>query len=427
MEKNLIKVLNEYGIKGVVEKTNNGPLVTQIVFHPASGTKLKKITDSIADIGRELGVSGLRAEQIPNSDDIGFEIPNDKPQTVDFAAMLTSAEFKNAKGDLPITLGVDIAGVPVLYDLAAMPHLLVAGTTGSGKSVGLNTFILSLIKRFSPDDIKFVLIDPKAVEFSTYNNQKFMLCPVVTDNAEAAATLAYLVNEMNDRYQTLQAKTCKNIGDYNARGGKMPRIICVIDEFADLIMSDKKVGASIMMLAQKARAAGIHIILSTQRPSVDIVTGALKANLPTRLAYKVATMTDSRTILDRPGAEDLIGRGDSLFLAPTGALTRIHGAYIADDAIDAMLKPYRGRVDALPLQSDDASADDVAPARASSRPASGSSSRPAPAPRGRAQKSLPEEALETWNKLPAKTKSSVLSGVADAAGFIFKSFFGGKK
>jgi len=424
MEKNLIKILKQYGINGDVEKTNNGPMVTQIVFHPAPGTKLKKITDSLPDIGRELGVTGLRAAAIANSDDIGFEFPAAKMQTVDFNAILNSAAFAKAAGDLPITLGVDIAGQPVFYDLAAMPHLLVAGTTGSGKSVGLNTFILSLIKRFTPDDVKFVLIDPKAVEFSTYNNQKFMLCPVVTDNDDAAATLDYLVNEMNGRYQTLQAKTCKNIGDYNVRGGRMPRIVCVIDEFADLILTNKGVEKSIMLLAQKARAAGIHIIISTQRPSVNIVTGALKANLPTRLSYKVASMTDSRTILDQPGAEDLIGRGDSLFLSPTGTLTRIHGAYIDDDGIDAMLKPNRCRVDPLPMA---AAARAPTPVASPSRtPTRAPASKSAPASRARAGKSFPEEALQTWNKLPAKTKSSVIDGIASIAGGLFGGLFGKK-
>jgi len=423
MEKDLIKVLSQYDIRGVVEKTNNGPMVTQVVFHPAAGTKMKKVLDALPDISREMGVTNLRAAQIPNSDDIGFEFPAAKMQTVDFNAILASHEFANASGGLPICLGVNIAGVPVFYDLAKMPHLLVAGTTGSGKSVGLNTFILSLMKRLTPNDVKFVLIDPKRIEFSTYNDQKFMLCPVVTDNDAAANALAYLVGEMENRYQMLEKSGCKNIDDYNGRKGGMPRIVCIVDEFADLIMTNKTVEKSIMLLAQKARAAGIHIVISTQRPSVNIVTGALKANMPARLSYKVASMTDSRTILDMPGAEDLIGRGDALFLAPDGVLTRVHGAYIDDAGIDAILKPFRGRVDPLPTaaSSDDTSgATPDAPTIFHDRP------QPKPAPTGRAQKSLPREALDTWNALPKRTKSAVIGGVVAGAGFLLKSIFGKK-
>jgi len=421
MEKELVKILKQYGVGGVVEKINKGPVVTQIVFHPAPGTKLKKITDSLPDIARELGVTGLRAAAIPNSDDIGFEFPAEKMQVVDFGAILAGKAFADAPGTLPITLGVDITGAPVFYDLAKMPHLLVAGTTGSGKSVGLNTFILSLIKKLSPEEVRFVLIDPKRIEFSAYNDQKYMLFPVVTDNDRAADALDYLVNEMENRYRMLQDKTCKNIGDYNDRGGRMPYIVCVIDEFADLILTNKGVEKSIMLLAQKARAAGIHIIISTQRPSVNIVTGALKANLPTRLSYKVASMTDSRTILDMPGAEDLIGRGDSLFLAPDGVLQRIHGAYIDDAGIDAILKPFRGRVNPLPMKEPDPDVPATYSPRAPSERA------PQSAPRAGRQKSLPAEALETWNKLPAKTKSSVISGIAVGAGWLLKNIFSGKK
>jgi len=425
MEKNLIKVLKQYGISGSVQAVNNGPMVTQIVFHPAPGTRQKKITDAIGDIGRELGVRSLRAEPIAGTDDIGFEIPAEKMQTVDFNAILASDDFKNAKGDLPICLGVDITGKPVFYDVAKMPHLLVSGTTRSGKSVGLNTFILSIIKRLSPEDVRLVLVDPKRIEFSIYNDQRYMLWPVITDNEKASDALESLVTQMEERYQTLSDSKCKNIGDYNAGAGHMPYIVCVIDEFADLIMSNKKVAKSIMMLAQKARAAGIHIILSTQRPSVDIVTGALKANLPTRLAYKVATMTDSRTILDRPGAEDLIGRGDSLFLAPDGTLTRIHGAFIEDAGIENILKPFRGRVNPLPVTV-------PAPATVSAERPSKVPARTTPpaapktTPCGRAGKSLPREALDTWNALPKKTKTTVIAGTAAIVGGLFKTFFGKK-
>ncbi len=263
------------------------------------------------------------------------------------------ADFAGAGGELPLCLGVDIAGKPVFADLAKMPHLLMAGTTGSGKSVGLNSFILSLIARKNSDELKFVLIDPKRVEFSVYNDQSYMLAPVVTDNAQASAMLAYLVEEMERRYGLFENELVRNISEYRQKGGKLPYIVCVIDEFADLIAADKKVEISVQRLAQKARAAGIHLVLATQRPSVDVVTGVLKANFPTRLSYKVASQADSRTILDMPGAEDLLGRGDALFLPQNGEIKRIHGAYVSDVQIGEMLRPYRRKIKPLPLRQEE--------------------------------------------------------------------------
>jgi S-DNA-T family DNA segregation ATPase FtsK/SpoIIIE len=231
-----------------------------------------------------------------------------------------------------------------------MPHLLVAGTTGSGKSVGLNTFVLSLIVRKKPTELKLVMIDPKRIEFSVYNNQKYMLYPVITENNLAIAALKNLVDEMEKRYELLQDNMVKNIGEYNQKADEiMPYIVCVIDEFADLMSADKDVAGYVQRLAQKARAAGIHLIMATQRPSVDVVTGVLKANFPSRIAYKTASGTDSRTILDTVGAENLIGRGDALFLAGDGALKRVHGAYITDEGIDNMLKPYRCKTPPMPV------------------------------------------------------------------------------
>ena len=338
--------LQNYGIMGEIVSQTRGPLLKIITFAPAPGTKLKNITASIEDIRRELGVSSLRVEPEENSNALLFEIPAEKFEIVDFKAILSSEEFNKAKGKyvLPICLGADIKGAPVFADLAKMPHMLIGGTTGSGKSVGLNTFILSLIAAKKPSDIKFVMIDPKKIEFSVYNHQKYMYGPVITESGDAVAALAMLAKEMDNRYEIFAENMVKNLSEYNERGdGHMPYIICVIDEFADLMATDKEVKKDVMRIAQKARAAGIHLLLATQRPSVDVVTGVLKANFPTRLAYKVASRVDSQTILDTPGAENLIGRGDCLFLASDGNLKRLHGAYMLDDDIADMLKPYEGK------------------------------------------------------------------------------------
>ncbi len=346
---NLEKVLETYGIKGKVIGVHDGPRVRQIEFQPDAGTKIKNIAAVLDDVAREVGVPSLRVEPIEESRNIGFEVPAEEMKTVDFDSVLETKDFNAAKGYLPLCLGVDIRGVPVIADLAKMPHLLVAGTTGSGKSVGLNTFILSLIKKLKPADLKFVLIDPKRIEFSVYNKLKYLLLPVVTEMSQASAVLEYLVGEMERRYSLFEESMTKNISAYNEEAGHLPYIVCVIDEFADLIAYDKSVEKSIQRLAQKARAAGIHIILATQRPSVDVVTGVLKANFPTRLSYKVASSADSRTILDVAGAEKLLGRGDALFLSSTGDLKRVHGAYMPDEEIAALLEPWRGEVKAPKL------------------------------------------------------------------------------
>lgn len=353
---NLAEILAHYGVKGEVTGVNDGPMVRQITFLPAPGTKIKSITASLPDVAREMGVSSLRAEPVAGSSELGFEIPAAEMKTIDFAAIVNGADFAAAKGELPLCLGVDIAGRPVFADLAKMPHLLIAGTTGSGKSVGLNSFILSLIARKKLDELKFVLIDPKRVEFSVYNDQSYMLTPVVTDNAQASAVLAALVDEMERRYGLFETELARNVSEYRQKGKKLPYIVCVIDEFADLIAADKTVEISVQRLAQKARAAGIHLLLATQRPSVDVVTGVLKANFPTRLSYKVASQADSRTILDMPGAEDLLGRGDALFLPQNGEIRRVHGAYVTDGQIGEMLKPYRCKIKPLALRTKDSPA-----------------------------------------------------------------------
>ncbi len=340
----LEEILLHYGVEGKVEGEGIGPLIKQIRFKPKPGTKIKNITSSLEDIAREMGVKTLRISNVCEGGCIGFEIPNDVFETVPLENVLQSPEAQNAKGALPINLGVTIDGTPMFADLAKMPHLLVAGATGSGKSVGLNSFIISLIKRKKPNELKFVMIDPKRIEFSVYNDQKYMLMPVVTDNSDASEALQFLVDEMNKRYELFEETLTKNIEEYNQREGNMTYIVAVVDEFSDLVLSDKTVEKKIQILAQKARAAGIHLILATQRPSVDVVTGSIKANFPSRMAFKTASGVDSKTILDTTGAEDLVGRGDALFLAGNGQLSRVHGAYISTEGIDEILKPFRCKI-----------------------------------------------------------------------------------
>ena len=340
----LTEVLSHYNVSGQVIGTEQGPLITQIKFKPNAGTKLKNITSSLEDIAREAGLKGLRVSNVCEDNCIGFEVPNQTLQTVPLNDILNSAEFKSQTGALPINLGVKINGTPIFADLAKMPHLLVAGATGSGKSVGLNAFIISLIEAKRSHEVKFVLIDPKRIEFSVYNNQEYMYMPVITDNHKAAMALKHLVDEMNNRYTLFEKSKTKNIAEYNLKNKKIPYIVAIVDEFSDLVLTDKSVETYIQLLAQKARAAGIHLILATQRPSVDVVTGSIKANFPSRLAFKTASGVDSKTILDTTGAEDLIGRGDGLYLAGSGELTRIHGAYISTEEIETKLEPYRAEV-----------------------------------------------------------------------------------
>ena len=337
----LPQVLAHFNISGTVGQIIEGPLITEVEFQLSEGTKFSAVTKAIKDIARELGVSGIRTSEIPNSTLISFEIPQPKAQTIPFGNIVQTPEFVNSEYNLPICIGVNMRGVPVLRDLAKMPHLLVAGTTGSGKSVGLNSFILSLIHKKKPEDLKFVLIDPKRIEFSMYNNQQYMLRPVITDMRIASICLSQLCDEMNERYNKFEKTMVRNISEYKEKGYNMSYIVCIIDEFADLIMFDKNVDKYVQMLAQKSRPAGIHLVIATQRPSVDVITGTIKANLPTRLSYKVASPADSMTILNTTGAEDLLGRGDSLFMEENGTLTRTLGAYMSNDEIMRILEPFR--------------------------------------------------------------------------------------
>ena len=393
---NLKEVLEHYGVYGEISSINQGPLITQIEFSPQAGTKFKAITNSLEDIARELGAPSLRVEAVEENGTIGFEIPSQEMKTIDFYGMLSSSEFANFKGALPIILGVNIKGTPVISDLAKMPHLLVAGTTGSGKSVGLNTFILSLIAKKKPSELKFVLIDPKRIEFSVYNNQKYMLTPVVTEMSLASDTLAFLVNEMEKRYSLFEENLVKNIKEYNENIGHLPYIVCVIDEFADLILSNKQVEEHVQRLAQKARAAGIHIILATQRPSVDVVTGVLKANFPTRLAYKTASSADSRTIIDMSGAEKLIGRGDALFLPADGSLKRIHGAYMPDDKVLEMLEPYRVQIKPIEIKKVEEVKEET----------------------NKPVKSIFKRIWDFWSSLRQKDKKMIINGISFFIGYL---------
>lgn len=403
----LEQALSHYGIEGKEIEVRHGPLIEQIVFEPAAGTKIRTVLAHVEDVAREMRVKSLRVSPMADSGALGFEIPAEILSMVDFGAILKSEAFAGAKGKLPICLGVDVGGVPVFADLAKMPHLLVAGTTGSGKSVGLNTFVLSLIARKNPDELKFVMIDPKRIEFAAYNNQKYMLYPVVTENSQAVAALENLVDEMERRYALFEEGFSKNIVSYNQTADKkLPYIVCVIDEFADLTVADKKTAALVQRLAQKARAAGIHLIMATQRPSVDVVTGVLKANFPTRMAYKVATGADSRTILDETGAENLIGRGDALFLAADGNLLRVHGAYISDVGINEMLKPYQAKVAPMPVP-------ETAKAVIQNKKKS--------------EKGAAHCVFEFWCSLKQRERQTILSGFVAIIKMIVRYFFTGKK
>lgn len=344
----LKEVLSHYAIEGEVIKKQQGPLITEIKFRPAAGTKLKTIANALPDIAREMGFPSLRLSNVCDDHCIGFEVPNEKFETVYLDSLLKDEAFQNFQADLPLLMGVDVSGRPFFADLSKMPHLLIAGATGSGKSVQLHALILSLMKRLSPNTLKFVMIDPKRIEFALYNDQKYLLMPVINDNTQAQSALEMLVQEMNKRYQLFENAKVRNIAEYHLLGRALPYLVVVIDEFSDLVLSMNTITSQILLLAQKARAAGIHLILATQRPSVDVVTGSIKANFPARLAFKTASAVDSKTILDTTGAQDLLGRGDGLYLSADGTQTRLHGAYIDNMGIKAFLEPFRAPVQTPP-------------------------------------------------------------------------------
>nr|MBP6289613.1 DNA translocase FtsK [Aliarcobacter sp.] len=342
----LLDKLAMFKIDGDVVRTYTGPVVTTFEFKPAPNVKVSKILSLQDDLAMALKAQTIRIQApIPGKDVVGIEVPNEDTQTIYLKEMLDSEIFQNSKSPLTMILGKDIVGKPFVTDLKKLPHLLIAGTTGSGKSVGINSMILSLLYKNSPDNLRLVMIDPKMLEFSMYNDIPHLLTPVITKAVDAINALANMVGEMERRY-TLMAKTkTKNIENFNEKAQKeglptMPYIVVVIDELADLMMtSGKDVEYSIARLAQMARASGIHLIVATQRPSVDVVTGLIKANLPSRLSYKVGQKIDSKIILDSMGAESLLGRGDMLFTPPgMPGLVRIHAPWSTETEIEKVVE-----------------------------------------------------------------------------------------
>ena len=360
--------LEEFGIIAEVESVLPGPVVTRFEIQPAPGTKASKITNIAQDIARSLSVSSVRVvEVIEGKSVVGIEIPNTNRKMVRLTEILSSSEFKNSSSNLSLALGKDIAGEPIVVDLAKMPHLLVAGTTGSGKSVGINAMLLSLLFKSDPKDVRLILIDPKMLELSVYDGIPHLLTPVITDMTDASNGLRWCVVEMDRRYKLMSMMGVRNLAGYNkkikeaADNGKqilnplkedieeyleeLPSIVVVVDEFADMMMLvGKKVEHLIARIAQKARAAGIHLILATQRPSVDVITGLIKANVPTRIGFQVSSKIDSRTILDQGGAEQLLGYGDMLYLPPgVGVPIRVHGAFVGDDEVHRVVNDWKSR------------------------------------------------------------------------------------
>ena len=365
--------LKEFGVEVIVESVHPGPVITRFEIQPAAGIKVSRISGLAKDLARSLAVISVRVvEVIPGKTTVGIEIPNEDRQIVRFSEVLESQEYDDFKSPVTIALGHDIGGKPVIADLARMPHLLVAGTTGSGKSVGVNAMILSILFKSTPEEARLIMIDPKMLELSIYEGIPHLLCPVVTDMKEAANALRWSVAEMERRYKLMSQMGVRNLAGFNRKvkdaidAGTpltdplykrqnmedeapllktLPTIVVIVDEFADMMMIvGKKVEELIARIAQKARAAGIHLILATQRPSVDVITGLIKANIPTRMAFQVSSKIDSRTILDQGGAEQLLGHGDMLYLPPgTGLPIRVHGAFVSDEEVHRVVDAWKLR------------------------------------------------------------------------------------
>ncbi len=332
----LEKILLDFGVNGNIKKVSHGPVVTLNEFEPAAGVKVSKIINLSDDIARNTSSESARIATIPGSNTIGIELPNSFRENVYLSEILNNSDFKKKDIKLPIALGKSISGVPIIGDLTSMPHLLIAGTTGSGKSVCINTIILSLLYRHSPDKCKFILIDPKMLELSTYEGVPHLLCPVITEAKKAASVLGWVVKEMESRYRLMTKEGVRNIDGYNAKHKlPMPYIVVVVDEMSDLMLvASKEIENYIQKLSQMARAAGIHIIMATQRPSVDVITGTIKANFPTRISFQVTSKIDSRTILGEQGAEQLLGKGDMLYMSSANRIVRIHAPFVADNEIE---------------------------------------------------------------------------------------------
>ncbi|MBD8602681.1 DNA translocase FtsK 4TM domain-containing protein [Pseudomonas sp. CFBP 13727] len=365
--------LKEFGVEVTVDSIHPGPVITRYEIQPAAGVKVSRISNLAKDLARSLAVLSVRVvEVIPGKTTVGIEIPNEDRQIVRFSEVLSSPQYDEAKSPVTMALGHDIGGKPVITDLAKMPHLLVAGTTGSGKSVGVNAMILSILFKSGPEDAKLIMIDPKMLELSIYEGIPHLLCPVVTDMKDAANALRWSVAEMERRYKLMAAMGVRNLAGFNRKikdaeeAGTplsdplykresihdeapllktLPTIVVVVDEFADMMMIvGKKVEELIARIAQKARAAGIHLILATQRPSVDVITGLIKANIPTRMAFQVSSKIDSRTIIDQGGAEQLLGHGDMLYMPPGTSLPiRVHGAFVSDEEVHRVVEAWKQR------------------------------------------------------------------------------------
>jgi S-DNA-T family DNA segregation ATPase FtsK/SpoIIIE len=371
-------VLDDYGVKGEIVSVRPGPVVTMYELEPAPGLKASRVIGLADDIARSMSALSARVSTVPGRSVIGIELPNENREMVSFREILSTRDYGDGTQKLPLALGKDIGGDPVVANLAKMPHLLIAGTTGSGKSVAINTMILSLLYKLTPRDLRLVMIDPKMLELSVYDGIPHLLSPVVTDPKKAVVALKWVVGEMEDRYRKMSKMGVRNIDGYNGRVAdalsrgemfertvqtgfdddtgepifeteeiqpvKMPYIVVIVDEMADLMMvAGKEIEACIQRLAQMARASGIHLIMATQRPSVDVITGTIKANFPTRISFQVTSKIDSRTILGEMGAEQLLGQGDMLYMAGGAKITRCHGPFVSDEEVEEIvthLKAY---------------------------------------------------------------------------------------
>ena len=343
----LEKILLDFGVSGDIKKVSHGPVVTLNEFEPAAGVKVSKIINLSDDIARNTSSESARIATIPGRSTIGIELPNSSRENVYLSEILSNSDFNKKDIRLPIALGKNISGVAVVGDLASMPHLLIAGTTGSGKSVCINTIILSLIYRHTPDKCKFILIDPKMLELSAYEGIPHLLCPVITEAKKAASVLGWVVKEMENRYRLMTKEGVRNIDGYNAKHVlAMPYIVVVVDEMSDLMLvAGKEIESYIQKLSQMARAAGIHIIMATQRPSVDVITGTIKANFPTRISFQVTSKIDSRTILGEQGAEQLLGKGDMLYMSSANRIVRIHAPFVSDSEIEKVNNYLRSQAE----------------------------------------------------------------------------------
>lgn len=394
LEKNarlLETVLQDFGVKGEIVKVRPGPVVTRYELEPAPGTKTSRVIGLADDIARSMSAVSVRVAVVPGSSVIGIELPNKEREKVVLRELLASDSYEKNSGSLPLTLGKDISGNPMIVDLAKMPHLLIAGTTGSGKSVAVNAMLLSLLYRLPPERCRMILIDPKMLELSVYDDIPHLLSPVVTDPKKAVVALKWTVREMEDRYRAMSKLGVRNIAGYNERieqarkNGEvltrkvqtgfdpdtgnpiyeeqpfdlepLPHIVVVVDEMADLMLvAGKEIEMTVQRLAQMARAAGIHVIMATQRPSVDVITGTIKANFPTRISFHVTSKIDSRTILGETGAEQLLGQGDMLYMAHGGRITRVHGPFVSDGEVEGVVSHLKSQ--GAPDYVEDVTADD---------------------------------------------------------------------